>query len=137
MARALFMGRARCARCPSRSRPPSSTVRPPMESAALLALTIACFAVSTPLVRVALGGATAPSVALLRCALAAAVLLVAGRRELRQLARREVLLTALAGVIFGIHLAFYTAGVGATSIVGAVTMISMEPALVLLASTLV
>lgn len=112
-----------------------------MEAILLVALASVAFATSGPAAKVALEGGAPLAVAALRCALATAVLLLATRgktlRVLRSLPGRDLALGMASGAVLGLHFACFTAGLGSTSFAAAVTLVSLEPAVVLLAGLLV
>lgn len=104
-----------------------------MEAALLVILASAAFATSGPAARVALEGAAPVAVAGLRCAVAAAALLLVAGWRLPSVPARDLARAAGAGAILAAHFALFTAGLGATSFTSAVTLVSLEPAVVLLA----
>jgi drug/metabolite transporter (DMT)-like permease len=112
-----------------------------MEAILLVVLASAMFATSGPAAKVALAGGGPLAVAAARCALAAAILALVTRGRtvvaFRALPGRDLALGAASGAVLALHFACFTAGIGATSFAAAVTLVSLEPAVVLLAGVVV
>lgn len=106
--------------------------RPPIDPAATLALTVAVLAVSTsaPLIAFA-AAAPALAIAFWRNALAVGVLapvsLVARRRELAGLTRRELRFATLAGLALGGHFLAWTPSVRLTTVAASTALVATQP----------
>lgn len=103
----------------------------------LVVVAALAFATSGPLGKVA---ASYPAIAIasMRTGLAAAILVLAGPRELAgalvRLSRRQRAGVLLAGSLLGGHLALFLGGLAATSLASAVSLIALEPLAVVLAA---
>jgi drug/metabolite transporter (DMT)-like permease len=105
----------------------------------LLLVAALAFATSGPLGKVA-QGIPPITVAALRTGIAAIVLAALAPKSLavslRALGRRQLCGVLVAGALLGAHFACFLAGLGATSLVSAVALISLEPIAVVLAAFL-
>ncbi len=112
-----------------------------MEAVLLVVLASVAFATSGPAAKVALEGGGPLAVAAARGGLAALVLVIATRGRtlaaFRTLPGRDLAMGALSGAVLALHFACFTAGIASTSFAAAVTLVSLEPAVVLLAGVLV
>jgi drug/metabolite transporter (DMT)-like permease len=103
----------------------------------LVVVAAAAFSTSGPLGKVA-SSIPAAAVASARTGLAALVLGLVAPRELARsvaaLSRRERLGVLLAGGLLGAHFALFLGGLGATSLAAAVSLVSLEPLAVVLAT---
>ena len=122
----------------------SAPTAPPTRSTADLALAVGVAAVSSAAILVTLSrhaGVPALSIAAWRLALASLVVLpvalVRSHAEIRSLARRDLGLAVVSGVLLALHFGFWTASLDATSVMSSVVFVSTNPVFVAIASALV
>ncbi len=115
----------------------------PSRTTADLALVVGVAAVSSAAILITLArreGVPALSIAALRLALAAVVVLpvalLRSRRELFALPARDLGLAALSGLFLAMHFGFWTASLDATSVMSSVVVVSTNPVFVALASAI-